>query len=226
MPSQDRFETPVGLKVFKPDILKWITPIVYPEVFIWALARVTRGCLKPIQNLSHSPSHAARKVARSKVQGLVKLGHLGVLEHVQVSALVRCSRACSHQWVRQRIGCGYLQESQRHVEPQGIIEPTNPNLSFVSLVKLKGAEERAFVSYYDLVRDGCAREDARRVLPQSTVTHFVVTGNLRAWRHFVETRATRQAQGEIQGLAVKARAELSVYCPSSMVGLHYVGDGV
>lgn len=47
-----------------------------------------------------------------------------------------------------------------------------------------------------------AREAARSVLPNATETKIFVTGNARALRHFIETRGTREADAEIQRLAV------------------------
>jgi len=40
-------------------------------------------------------------------------GHESVMEHATITAIVVCSRACSHQWVRHRVGSSYSQESQR-----------------------------------------------------------------------------------------------------------------
>ena len=47
------------------------------------------------------------------------------------------------------------------------------------------------------------RQAARSVLPNATETKIFVTGNVRAWRHFIEMRATRYADWEIRALALK-----------------------
>ena len=47
-----------------------------------------------------------------------------------------------------------------------------------------------------------AREAARGVLPNSTETKIVVTGNVRAWRSMLELRAGEGAELEIRRLAV------------------------
>ena len=44
---------------------------------------------------------------------------------------------------------------------------------------------------------------ARSVLPNATETKIFVTGNVRAWRHFIEMRATRYADWEICALALQ-----------------------
>jgi thymidylate synthase (FAD) len=53
-----------------------------------------------------------------------------------------------------------------------------------------------------------ARQAARAVLPNATETRIVVTGNYRAWRHFVAMRASEHADVEIRGLAVACLREL------------------
>lgn len=49
-----------------------------------------------------------------------------------------------------------------------------------------------------------ARQAARSVLPNATETKIFVTMNARAWRHFIEMRASRHADTEIRILAVAA----------------------
>ncbi|MCF6228399.1 MAG: FAD-dependent thymidylate synthase [Planctomycetes bacterium] len=46
-----------------------------------------------------------------------------------------------------------------------------------------------------------AREAARAVLPNATETKMFVTGNVRAWRHFIELRGDIHAEAEIRALA-------------------------
>ena len=53
-----------------------------------------------------------------------------------------------------------------------------------------------------LLRKKQARQAARAVLPNLTESRIVVTGNYRAWRHFIGARATEQADTEMRQLAV------------------------
>ena len=46
------------------------------------------------------------------------------------------------------------------------------------------------------------------MLPNATETRIVVTGNYRAWRHFVAMRATEHADVEIRELAVECLRQL------------------
>jgi thymidylate synthase (FAD) len=59
-----------------------------------------------------------------------------------------------------------------------------------------------------------ARQAARAVLPNATETRIVVTGNYRAWRHFIAMRATEHADVEIRALAVECLRQLAEAAPN------------
>jgi thymidylate synthase ThyX len=63
-----------------------------------------------------------------------------------------------------------------------------------------------------------ARQAARAVLPNCAETKIVVTGNARAWRHFVEMRGSPTAEVEIRRLAGEVLRQLQVEAP------HIFGD--
>ena len=46
------------------------------------------------------------------------------------------------------------------------------------------------------------RQEAQRCLPNETEAPILVTGNLRAWRHMIEQRASRFADAEICSVAI------------------------
>ena len=52
------------------------------------------------------------------------------------------------------------------------------------------------------------------MLPNATETRIVVTGNYRAWRHFIEMRATEHADVEIRELAVECLRQLQRVAPN------------
>jgi thymidylate synthase (FAD) len=54
----------------------------------------------------------------------------------------------------------------------------------------------------NVLRRKQARQAARAVLPNATETRIVVTGNYRAWRHFIAVRASEHADIEIRRLAI------------------------
>jgi thymidylate synthase (FAD) len=59
-----------------------------------------------------------------------------------------------------------------------------------------------------------ARQAARAVLPNAAETRIVVTGNYRAWRHFLDLRATEHADVEIREVAILVLRELQRHAPN------------
>jgi thymidylate synthase (FAD) len=58
-----------------------------------------------------------------------------------------------------------------------------------------------------------ARQAARAVLPNATETRIVVTGNYRAWRHFIAMRASEHADVEMRRLAIECLRQLIDLAP-------------
>ena len=63
------------------------------------------------------------------------------------------------------------------------------------------------------------RQEAQRCLPNETEAPILVTGNLRAWRHMIEQRASRFADAEICSVAYLCFQKLREHEPM-LVGLH------
>lgn len=156
---------------------------------------------------------------------ILEVGHLSVLEHGTVSMyLTGVSRSLTHELVRHR-HFSFSQLSQRYV-PEGdasFVEPdavaADPELHRI----FTAAVENARQAYGELLaaletrfadvpqatlRRKQARQAARAVLPNATETRVVVTGNYRAWRHFVAMRASEHADVEIRAVAVACLREL------------------
>ena len=123
-----------------------------------------------------------------------------------------------HNFVANGIVTHNSQLSQRYVDESEIafvVPPEIPDDSPAFGV-WRGACEAALAAYRELlgemgeqVADGSAtmrkkraRQAARSVLPNCAETKIVVTGNARAWRHFVEMRGSASADVEIRRLAV------------------------
>jgi thymidylate synthase (FAD) len=162
---------------------------------------------------------------------ILTVGHLSVIEHGTVTFyLTGLSRSLTHELIRHR-HFSYSQLSQRYV-PQpddGVVEPeviaSDPELHarFVEATEaalaaytdlLKGLEERYAGVANATLRRKQARQAARAVLPNAVETRIVVTGNYRAWRHFVAMRASEAADTEIRALAVACLRELRRVAPN------------
>lgn len=72
------------------------------------------------------------------------------------------------------------------------------------------------ISYDSLIGLGVSREYARMVLPNSLMTKFYMTGNIRNWAHFLELRLSDHAQYESQVIAQEILKVAKKYFPLTM----------
>lgn len=160
-------------------------------------------------------------------------GHGSVFEHVNYSILLwGVSRAFTHELVRHRAGFGFSQISQRYVAGKHVRFVESPahsfypelHVAFESWIDLCAAQyehrERVLlrVSGIDPAKATteqrkAVRQEARRCLPNETEAPVLVTGNLRAWRHMIEQRASRFADAEICAAAYLCFEKLRAHEP-------------
>ena len=190
-----------------------------------------------------SQRNPAGRTTREYLENIKRQGHGSVLEHANYSLLFEgVSRSLTHELVRHRAGFAYSQLSQRYVDEK--------DANFVVPPAVAGDEalesawrrqvDSALASYIALVeqlmeryawvgdkvhRRKMAREAARGVLPNSTETKIVVTGNARAWRTMLELRSSEGAELEIRRLAVATLRLLTAEAPGFFSDFEiYVGE--
>ncbi|MFD0558566.1 thymidylate synthase (FAD) [Stackebrandtia endophytica] len=162
---------------------------------------------------------------------ILQVGHLSVLEHGSVSFyFTGISRSLTHELIRHR-HFSYSQLSQRYVperdaqmvEPDVIAGDPELHKRFLAAADaaqsaytelLEGLEKKFADEPNATLRRKQARQAARSVLPNATETRIVVTGNYRAWRHFIAMRASEHADVEIRQLAITVLRELQAKVPN------------
>lgn len=163
--------------------------------------------------------------------------HFGCLEHPQIT--LNCGyfpHTVMQQARTHRIGCSFDVQSGRYTS-QRVIDVVDGKRSIEEVFYLrpagkytdrKGAkyeyskEQRlcetwvcleAAKRYADSVRGGMAEEHARELLPYAIRQHFVVSFNLRSALHFMDLRAKKDAQLEIQQLSAMVWLHVKVWAP-------------
>ncbi|GAA4438308.1 FAD-dependent thymidylate synthase [Actinokineospora soli] len=165
------------------------------------------------------------------IDHIIEVGHLSVLEHGSVTFYISgISRSLTHELIRHR-HFSYSQLSQRYVpeknaamvEPEVIAADPELHEMFLKAAQasldayndlLKGLESKFADVPSATLRRKQARQAARAILPNATETRIVVTGNYRAWRHFIAMRATEHADVEIRALAIDCLRELQKVAPN------------
>jgi thymidylate synthase (FAD) len=206
-----------------PDDVPWSTDADGGQ----ALAEFAgRACYQ-----SWSKPNPATASNEGYLRHILEVGHLSVLEHGTVTFYLRgVSRSFTHELIRHR-HFSYSQLSQRYVperdaamvEPDVIADDPELHAKFVAATEaslqayaelLEGLEKRYADVASGTLRRKQARQAARSVLPNATETRIVVTGNYRAWRHFIAMRATEHADVEIREVAIACLRELQRVAPN------------
>lgn len=177
--------------------------------------------------MSFGPKRTLNAQATRYFDNLKSSGHGSVFEHASFSFLFYgISRSVTHELIRHRAGFSFSQLSQRYVSGRMLRFVERPEYQGDELFHKQfiARIERAAAEYAELthrllelqqagtqILSAEARTDlrkkvqqcARSVLPNETEAPIVVTGNARAWRHFIEERASAHAEIEIRELAMR-----------------------
>lgn len=178
--------------------------------------------------MSFGPKRTMNAEAEKYFFNIKSSGHGSVLEHANVSLLLYgVSRSLTHELVRHRAGFGFSQVSQRYVSGRTLRFVERPE--FVGDEQLHRRFEvriDAAAAEYEAMSDRLeemqaegktailtgeqktdlrkkVRQVARAVLPNETEAPIVVTANMRAWRHFIEMRASDHSETEIREAAFR-----------------------
>lgn len=76
--------------------------------------------------------------------------------------------------------------------------------------------ESCLLNYEEMLSAGVCREQARALLPQSMLTRFYMTGNLRSWWSFLNSRLLDDTQYETRVIAQKMKDRLDRLWPEAM----------
>lgn len=193
------------------------------------------------QSWNHpNPKTAAN---RDYIGHILDVEHASVLEHSVVTLYITgVSRSLTHELIRHR-HLSPSQQSQRYVDESKstFIEPPlfnqlrvmadtgadddpryHPIMDAIDRINRVAYECRAaYQEFVDAVAASGlrisrkeSREAARSILPNGTETRIVLTGNLRAWRHFLHMRYSVHADAEIMELARQVLGVLRDIAPN------------
>ena len=162
--------------------------------------------------------------AKALVKQLISSGHEAMLEHSSLSVKFVVDRGISHEIVRHRL-FSFAQESTRYCNySKGkfgseltFIKPCFWDREFS--LKLNNYDwwlsacSTAENTYLELLKNGATPQEARTVLPNSTATEIVVTGNYREWRHFLKLRTAGAAHPQMRQITIPLLRELQRRIP-------------
>lgn len=183
-------------------------------------------------------SHEVSEKDEKLIRYLALHEHFSPFEHQSLTVLIECPlfirsqihrhRTFSYNEVSRRYTADDLSfyipptddvRKQSRVNKQasdGMLEPIDAQWGHAQMIMVA---ESAHAIFCSLIERGVAREQARAVLPQSLMTKFYMTGNLRNWAHFLRLRLDAHAQLEVQTIAQKVAKIIEGLWPISYSAL-------
>jgi thymidylate synthase (FAD) len=134
--------------------------------------------------------------------------HDSVVEHGSITLRIITDRAMLAQITRHR-HFSFSVESQRYVNYTK--DKFGSEITFIKPFEIEEGSHNYYLwghsmgvaedNYFAMIENKCKPEVARSVLPNSTKTEIVMTGNVRSWRQFLSLRKAAHAQKDVQHLS-------------------------
>jgi len=164
---------------------------------------------------------------------LAKHNHWTPFAHCFVKFRVKVPIFVARQWFKHTVGFAYNEVSRRYVsgnpelfdvnvwrgKPEDNIKQGSSSKVIYVTRETTELMEIMVAHYNTLIKQGIAPEMARMVLPQATMTEYIVSGSLAAWARFYNLRADDHAQHEIRWCAEQIGEKMVKYYPHSWAAL-------
>ena len=154
----------------------------------------------------------------------IKHQHWSIFEHAHMTVEINTSLAIATQILRHR-SFTFQQFSQRYADStalqlsiptpdlrsqdtknrQNSIDDINPRDKAYMEATIEKHFDDALDLYNSLLKQGVAKECARMVLPQATLTRLYMTGSVRSWIHYIDLRSGHGTQQEHKEVAEHIR---------------------
>ena len=182
-----------------------------------------------------NPKNQNNKEFIGLIRYCIKNKHWSIFEHAFVTMEIKTSRIISRQLLRHR-SFTFQEFSQRYAiveydyqvfrarsqdlqNRQNSIDncPAVVNEEFLKLQQ--SVFDTCYNAYNKAIDMGIAKEQARCLLPESTMTTLYMTGNIRSWIHFVQLRSGNGTQKETQLIAIKCHEILQTIAPNIFINI-------
>lgn len=167
-----------------------------------------------------SESNSLTDRDKKLIKYLADHDHMSPFEHCGATFIISCPLYIRSQIMRHRT-FSYNEISRRYTDKdieiyqpygkdfrkqdnknkQSSVDELTDNDQIKASMIVQKTHSEALNAYNRLIEMGVAREIARGVLPQNTMTKFYMSGNLRNYIHFLKLRLPKDAQKEVQEIA-------------------------
>lgn len=163
----------------------------------------------------------------------IKNQHWSIFEHAFLTVEINTSLAIATQILRHR-SFTYQQFSQRYADSkelqvsipvpdlrkqdlknrQNSTDDLGDYLKLTLQERIRAHFEQSLNLYNHLLKEGVAKECARFVLPQATMTRLYMSGSVRSWIHYIELRSENGTQKEHMEIAEAVRCIFTCKFPT------------
>lgn len=200
------------MKIIEPSY-EILTPINSDEIFK-SIELIGRTCYKSEEKIGDG-------TAEKMIKMLIKNGHEAMIEFFDITVKFIHNRGFSHEMVRHRI-CSFAQESTRYcnygqdkfgneitvIKPYWL-DATTKQARACWHFSIEASER----TYFNLLKERLAPQDARGVLPNDLKTEINVKANLREWRAIFKLRTASAAHPDMRRLMIPLCFELQNKLP-------------
>jgi thymidylate synthase (FAD) len=167
---------------------------------------------------------------------LIKHKHWSPFEMVSATFEIKTSRAIAAQILRHR-SFSFQEFSQRYstatelerieLRKQGKTnrqvgdEPLSVSEHIELFDKIEKLQEDSIKIYNDLISKGVAKECARSILPLNTSTTLYMSGSIRSWIHYIDSRSNQDTQKEHREIAIELKNTFKDIFPNISEALNW-----
>lgn len=186
--------------------MKVVEPFVRVENFdgIEMMRKIERAC----RTCYRSEGKITEDSYKNLIKNCVTRGHESVLEHEKVSVRIRADIGVYKDLTRHRIA-SFSVESTRYCSYDK--DKYGNEISFINPVyitdpeMLKNWEEtmkQVEKNYIEMKKLGATTDMCRLLLPHSTAAEFVMTANVREWKHIFSLRCSNHVHPAVRQVMI------------------------
>lgn len=185
--------------------------------------------------VSNPNNQLNNKTSEKLITYLIQNSHWSPLEMASVCIEINTTRDIARQILRHR-SFSFQEFSQRYADPikeltfvfrevrlqdnlnrQNSIETENEELKANWLLQQENIKTVCTNAYKWAIDNGIAKEVARSILPEGLMQSRVyMSGSIRSWIHYIETRTHKSTQKEHREIAFKCLEEIVKVLPGAL----------
>ena len=158
----------------------------------------------------------------------IKSGHESILEHEKITVRIYNDIGSYKDLTRHRAGASFSVESTRFCNYSK--DKYTNNIKFIDPVFItdeknyecwKSAMENAEKYYMEMANNGARVDELRMLLPHSTAAEYVMTCNIREWRHVLSLRTSKRVHPSIRQVLIPLLLKLKEEMPELFNDIEY-----